>query len=187
MSASGMYQRLASAVSNGTTSVFSFQNIPVSGYSGLVVVAKVRQQVVSLFPYWYFYFNGDTSSNVYNGGSLFMSGYDYGAQSLGSYVTGDTLLYIGRNPEGTTSGDPRWALNSFQYFHMFISNAGSSTQLKTARISNIASNNISTPYSVSNSGITYRSTNPVTRIDVGMDGGNWAVGTEFIVYGYGPQ
>lgn len=181
-----MYQRLASLVSDGSAGSFSFQNIPVSGYAGLVLTAKVRQQLVSDFPFWSFRFNGDGTSNIYNSGSLFMSGYDYGAQSLGEFNSGDNIIYVIRNPEGRTSGDPRWAANGFQYYKLFMPNAGSSTQFKAARHSSVASNNISTPYAVSNTGISYRSTSPITRIDIFVSG-SWTAGTEFILYGYGPQ
>jgi hypothetical protein len=186
MSTSGMYATLASAISDGSTTFFDFQNIPVSSYAGLVITAKVRQQAVSNFPYWSITLNGDNTSSIYNAASVFMSGYDYGAQALGGYNTGDNQLYVVRNPEGLTSGDPRWAANSFQYFQMFLPNASSSTQFKTGRHNNVASNNISTPYSVHNVGFVYRSTSPITRIAVGTGGGNWTAGTEFIIYGYGP-
>lgn len=184
MSSSGMYQRLASATSDGSTTFFDFQSIPVTGYAGLIVTAKIKQQLSSAFPYWSITLNGDNTASIYNAVSLFMSGYDYGAQALGGYNTGDNQIYVVRNPEGTTSGDPRWAANDFQYFQMFLPNAGSSTQFKTGRNSNVASNNVSTPYSVGNAGFVYRSTSPITRITVGTVG-NWTSGTEFTIYGFG--
>jgi hypothetical protein len=186
MSTSGMYATLASAISDGSTTFFDFQNIPVSSYAGLVITAKVRQQAATFFPYWAFTINADNTANRYNVASVFQSGADYGAQALGGYNTGDNQIYVTRNPEGSTSGDPRWAPNSFQYFHMFLPNASSSTQFKTGRWSAVASNNISTPYAVVNLGFVYASTNPITRIAVGTGGGNWTAGTEFIIYGYGP-
>lgn len=186
MSASGMYQALGSVISDGSTTFFDFQNIPVTGYAGLIITAKIRQQISSAFPYWSITLNGDNTANVYNVSSLFMSGYDYGAQALGGYNTGDNQLYVVRNPEGTTSGDPRWAPNEFQYFQMFLPNAGSSTQFKTGRHLNVASNNISTPYSIHNIGFVYKGTSPITRITVGTVG-NWTSGTEFIIYGFGPE
>lgn len=185
MSASGMYQTLGSVILDGSTSSFDFNNIPVSTYAGLILTAKVRQTLSSAFPYWTFAFNGDNTAGIYNIGTIFESGYDYGAQSLGGYNTGDNTLYVTRNPEGTTSGDPRWAPNSFQYFHMFLSNASSSTQFKTGRFSAVASNNISTPYFCGDAGFTYKSTSPITRISGGTVG-NFTSGTEFILYGFGP-
>jgi hypothetical protein len=123
MSASGMYTTLGYSLSDGTTSGFTFSNIPVSNYAGLVFVVKMRQQASTFFPYWTFAFNLDNTSNIYNSGSVFMSGADYGAQTLGVYNTGDNQIYVIRNPEGSTSGDPRWAPNSFQYFALFLPNA----------------------------------------------------------------
>jgi hypothetical protein len=185
MSSSGMYTALGYFLSDGTTSGFAFNNIPVSNYAGLVLTAKMRQQSVSNFPYWSLTFNGDNTAGVYNTGSVFMSGYDYGSGNIGVYNTGDNQIYVIRNPEGTTSGDPRWAQNSFQYFQMVIPNASSSTQFKTARFSSVSGNNISTPYCVSNTGITYKSISPLTSISGGTSG-NLTAGSEFILYGYGP-
>jgi hypothetical protein len=186
MSASGMYTTLGYSLSDGTTSGFTFSNIPVSNYAGLVFVVKMRQQASTFFPYWTFVFNLDNTSNIYNSGSVFMSGADYGAQTLGVYNTGDNQIYVIRNPEGSTSGDPRWAPNSFQYFALFLPNASSSTQFKTGRFTSVASNNISTPYSITNAGLTYKSTSPITNISWGTGGGNLVSGSECILYGYGP-
>jgi hypothetical protein len=185
MSSSGMYQRLATFTSDGTTTFFIFSNIQVANYAGLMLVGKLKQQAITSFPYWSMTFNADNTANVYNVASVFMSGYDYGAQVLGGYNTGDNQIYVIRNPEAATSGDPRWAANSFQYFHMYLPNAGSSTQFKTGKYSAVASNNVSTPYSVTNYGITYKSTSPITQIAFGTGGGNLVAGTEFTLYGLG--
>jgi hypothetical protein len=183
MSASGNYQLISRFISDGSTTFVTFSSIPTDKYYGIVAVMSVKQSGSTAFPYGAFTINDDNTASIYNGTSFFMSGYDYGAQILSSYNTGDNQVYFSRHPESSTTGDPRWSANSFGHYAFFFPNAGSTAQHKSIIIQNSSSNNVSTPYFVGQSAATYKSLNRVTKLSIGLASA-FISGTTVNLYGY---
>lgn len=184
MSASGNYQLIRRFIGDGSSTAAIFSDIPTDKYFGLVAVMSIKQAGSSAYPYGAFTINDDNTANIYNAVSFYMSGYDYGAQVLGGYNTGDNQIYFVRHPESTSSGDPRWGANNFGHYAFFFPNAGSTAQHKSVIIQNSSPNNVSTPYFVGSSAGTYKSLNRITKITFGLPGVAFVAGSTINLYGY---